>query len=71
MMGKRIRPPTLSRDKGHCSVCPAGTGGRSQVGVVIVEHEDALTREENGRKVRDWFGFCLRCARLIGKAAAR
>ena len=66
----RIRPPTLSRDMGYCSVCPRGHNESAEI--IAIEHKDAETvKRPDGRLVKRWFGFCLPCARRIGKEVAR
>jgi hypothetical protein len=57
---------------GRCSVCPAGHGDDDPIEIIAIEHKDTLIKVDvGGKPIRQWFGFCLRCARLVGKAAAR
>ena len=68
-MAKRIAAPKLQREMGRCSVCPAGR--EASIEIVAINHKDAPLVDVGGAKVRRWFGFCRRCARLVGKAADR
>lgn len=70
-MGKpRIKPPKLGREMGKCSVCPDGR--EASVEIITIEHPDAPKVEvSEGTFIPQWFGFCLRCARLVAKEAAR
>ena len=62
------RPPNVSRAVGFCSLCPSLDG----IPVVHITHEEQLKGQRGERKmvpIGDYLRICLRCARLIGKAA--
>lgn len=56
-------PPTITFARGICSTCPRGRVG-GPAPLLKVSHAHAIKDEEPL-----WFGFCERCAGVIGASA--